>query len=198
MHPPPHPSEERAGAWPSAPVEVLDACHREIIHTLQDLRSLVLHVRSTGLDETSQETARRIHLFLSTDAVRHHQDEERHVFPVLLRQDDPLLIRQVQQLQAQHGQLEAAWLALAPLLDAAARGHRWRDLDDIAVHVDDYTALYLEHIALEETEVYPRARGLLGHEDLQRMRRDISRRRRGLHPDEHDGDPQDEGQDDEA
>jgi hemerythrin-like domain-containing protein len=186
MHAPPAPSDEQAAAWPGTPVEVLDACHREIVHTLQDLRALVLHVGSTGLDESSRETARRIHLFLSTDAVRHHQDEERHVFPVLLRQHDPLLAHQVQQLQDQHGRLEAAWLELAPLLDAAARGHRWRDIGDVAARVDHYTALYLEHVALEETEVYPHARGLLDGEDLQRMRNDMSLRRRRLNPGEDD------------
>lgn len=194
MPPPPDPSDEYVRSSSAAPVEVLDACHRKIVHTLQDLRALVLHARCIGMDESSQETARRVHLFLSTDAVRHHQDEERHAFPVLLRQDDPQLTRQVLGLQEQHQRLEQAWIELAPLLDAAARGRRWRDIDQVAARVDSYSTLYLDHIALEEADVYPRARSLLGPGDLQRMSRDMSRRRHTPHLDEHEG--EDEGEED--
>lgn len=156
----------RAGREARPPVQtlpamaVLDQTHREMLAMLDGFDALLLHLQSQGSDEQARSTAGRLLAFFNAHAREHHAAEERHVFPPLLAGPDAELAAQVRRLQQDHGWLEEDWLVLAPQLEAVATGYNWYDLDLLAHALPMYRALLEEHIALEESLVYPAARRL--------------------------------------
>ncbi|MCV5231927.1 hemerythrin domain-containing protein, partial [Escherichia coli] len=88
---------------------------------------------------------------------------------------DPSLQAAVQRLQADHHAMEALWARLRVVLQDVAEGRcqRWPDADR-ANHdteagvpaarrseVEAFLALYEQHIALEEGQVFPAARAAM-------------------------------------
>ena len=166
-----------AAARPDTPFEALDACHREVLRALDAMADLIRHVDDRGVDEHARRVAHDIHLFFSTTAVNHHLDEERHVFPRLLASADAELVQVTQRLQQDHGWLDEDWMELAPQLDSMARGYTWHDLDVLRHGLDVFRALYLDHVRLEESLIYPEARLRLSDLDLLTMSREMAERR---------------------
>jgi hemerythrin-like domain-containing protein len=138
--------------------EVLDQTHREVIQVLGRFAQLLDHVDDRGPDEAARRIAGEIRRFFEGHARQHHADEERAVFPPLLAGGDAELVHLVKRLQQDHGWLEEDWLELAPQIEAIERGYNWYDLAMLRHALPVFEALYLEHIALEETVVYPAAK----------------------------------------
>lgn len=136
----------------------LDRTHREVIVVLGQLSQLLDHVDDHGPDASARRIAADIRAFFEQKAVPHHAEEERLVFPALLVAGDAELVHHVKRLQQDHGWLQEDWLALAPQLEAIERGYNWYDLAMLRRALPVFEALYLEHIALEETVVYPAAK----------------------------------------
>lgn len=146
----------RRGALP--PIERLEGIHQRMLLTLQDLETLLRRLEVHGVDDTAQTLAGGIHRFFEEVGRTHHDEEERHVFPVLLASGDAQLAEQVAQLRQDHGWIEQNWRELSPLLDALSQGHTWVDVDLLRATIEVFTQLHHEHIALEESMVYPEAR----------------------------------------
>ena len=166
---------------PAAPgdgFDVLDVCHRQTIFTLGKLAALVSALQCRGPDPEARALAAEIVDFFSTTAHDHHEDEERHVFPRLLAGGKPEHVQAVQRLQQDHGWLEEDWRELSPHLDAVAAGQSWYDLDLLREGVDVFIALSHEHIALEESLIYPEARKQSHVSGRVEMGREMSARRR--------------------
>lgn len=140
--------------------EALDRTHREVIVVLGRLAQLLDHVDDNGPDEAARRIAAEIRAFFGGHARQHHADEEQFVFPGLLTAGDAELVHQVKRLQQDHGWLEEDWLELAPQIEAIERGYNWYDLAVLRHALPIFEALYLEHITLEETVVYPAAKRL--------------------------------------
>jgi hemerythrin-like domain-containing protein len=158
--------------------DALDACHRQILFTLGKLAALVARLDRFGPDPEAREMAREVCEFFSTTARQHHADEERHVFPGLLATADEPTRQAVLRLQQDHGWLEEDWLELEPQLDAVAAGMGWYELDTLMEGVKVFTALSHDHIALEESLVYPQAKAKMLAGDRREMGREMSARRR--------------------
>jgi hemerythrin-like domain-containing protein len=141
-----------------SPFAALDHTHRSVLDLIGQLDTLVEHLETHGADATARRVAAEIHRFFSENARQHHADEERLVFPGLLAAGDPELAQQVRRLQQDHGWLEEDWLEIAPQLEAVAAGYNWYDLAMLRLALPVFRALYEEHIALEESLVYPAAR----------------------------------------
>lgn len=98
---------------PVQPFDVLDACHQQMVTALQRLQDLVAHLEENkGVDGKAQEMARAIFHFFMDTARQHHIDEEKHIFPAMLRSGDDDLIRHTLRLQQDHGWIEEDWLEL--------------------------------------------------------------------------------------
>ncbi|PXW98107.1 hemerythrin-like domain-containing protein [Sphaerotilus hippei] len=141
-----------------APFQALDECHRQIAQALDRLGHFIEHLDDHGVDEQSRRHAGELVEFFTRTARAHHADEERLVFPDLLVSEDVHLVQQVRRLQQDHGWLEEDWIELSPQLDAISQGYSWYDIDALRHGAAIFTALYQDHIDLEESLVYPEAR----------------------------------------
>jgi hemerythrin-like domain-containing protein len=144
------------------PFERLDATHAQLLRHLDALGVLIERLGNEGADAIARHSARELHDFFERTARPHHADEERHVFPRLLEGAEPELVQHILRLQQDHGWLEQDWLELAPALEAIADGHSGWDPDDLRHSVRVFRALYCEHIALEESVIYPMAKRQAG------------------------------------
>jgi hemerythrin-like domain-containing protein len=152
----PRPSRPPAPALPE--FDTLDQTHREALQMLQAFEQLLAHLHDNGPDTTAQASAQRIIAFFDGPGRTHHADEERLVFPPLLSGTDVEMVQHVRRLQQDHGWLEEDWRELSPQVEAIAKGYNWYDLAMLRLALPVFTALYKEHIALEESLVYPEAR----------------------------------------
>lgn len=143
---------------PLADFDALDACHRQTLELLQDLSDLSRQISDEGPSTQARQRARSIDAFFGGTAHDHHADEEATVFPPLLRSSDAKLVQAVQRLQQDHGWIERDWALLGPQLRAVARGESWPEPVEFQRGVEVFVQLYLEHIALEETLVYPQSK----------------------------------------
>jgi hemerythrin-like domain-containing protein len=160
-HPTIAPRPERS-LRPSTPrlaeFESLDHAHRAALLMLQSFDMLLAHLQDKGLDDTSRALAKEVLAFLSGPGRHHHADEEKHVFPGLLAGSDVELVQHVRRLQQDHGWIEEDWRELHPQVEAIAGGYNWYDLPMLRLALPVFSALYHDHIALEESLVYPAAK----------------------------------------
>jgi len=161
-----------------AAFEVLDACHRQTVVMLDRLSALVDGLDKGGPDREARQVAEEIVRFFSQTARQHHEDEERHVFPQLEDSDDPEIIQAVLRLKQDHHWMDVDWRELSPAIAAAADGRGGYDLEALREGVEIFVALSHEHIALEESCIYPQARVRFDSATLQQMGREMAERRR--------------------
>jgi len=175
---PPSQAEAPSRGRPLQPFDVLDACHQDIVRHLQQMDELVTHLQTHGLDSQAQDMARAIFVFFMDTAHAHHLDEETHIFPAMINSGNDELVRLTLRLQQDHGWIEEDWLELAPQFEAIAAGYNWFNLELLALAVPVFQALYQDHMALEESLIYPAAKAWIANWDLRGMGREMSERRR--------------------
>jgi hemerythrin-like domain-containing protein len=156
----------------------LDGFHRKTLAMLDELSNLVAKVEVDGLDPQTCARAARLVAFFSSGPREHHEDEERHVFPVLVASGDPDAIQAVLRLQRDHDWLEENWFELGPHLEAIACGFVSYDIDVLREGVAVLTALYQDHIELEESFVYPEAERRMVEREHREMGREMAARHR--------------------
>lgn len=138
--------------------DALDACHQQVLETLDVLARMVEQLESKGVDAEVSALARQVHDFFAGTAHQHHVDEERLVFPPLLESGDEVLAGHVRRLKQDHFWLEQDWRELDAQIDAIARGLSPNDPEALRLGVEIISALYLDHIDLEESLIYPQAK----------------------------------------
>jgi hemerythrin-like domain-containing protein len=158
--------------------EILDDCHRQTLAALQTLSALVTRLEYEGHSEHVRALAHQVVKFFATTAREHHEDEERHVFPKALASGDAYVVQAVLRLQQDHNWLEEDWLELSAHLNALAAGQSLWDLDFLREGTEVFTALSHDHMALEESCVYPQARARLLAGERHEMGREMAARRR--------------------
>ncbi len=73
----------------------------------------------------------------------------------MLAGHDAAVRAQVQRLQQDHNWIEEDWLELEPHLQAVAQGWGPGNLDYLRPALTEFTALYREHLAVEEALLHP-------------------------------------------
>ena len=171
-------------AAPSAgfdePFEMLAACHERVQRMLGLLERLAAHLAAHGADEQAAQAARDVMRYFDLAGPAHHEDEERHVFPLLLAQGDGGLSATVRRLQQDHRDMHQQWQAVrADLLDVAQKPLpvSARMADEAAARWAAFAALYRRHIDVEEAQAYPAARSLTDAPALAVMGREMAQRR---------------------
>ena len=173
-------SPDRETSVMSDGFDALDVCHPKTLVALGRLAGLVARLTKIGADEEAQVLAREVAEHFSGTARERHQDEERHMFPKLMSIGDAETVQAVLRLQQDHGWLEENWRELSPYLDAVASGQSWYDLDMLREGAEVFIALSHDHIALEESLIYPQARKLMAGGERCDMRREMASQRRSL------------------
>jgi hemerythrin-like domain-containing protein len=158
--------------------EILDDTHRQMLLQLDTLAALVKHLDSKGDDEQARAMASQVVKFFSSTARQHHEDEERHVFPKLVASSDPEMVQAVLRLQQDHHWLEEDWMELSAHLEALAAGHTWWDAALLREGSEIFIALLQDHMALEESYIYPEARARMPQGERKEMGREMAARRR--------------------
>ena len=128
----------------------VDRCHLQMMIVVCELELLAAAVERHGFSGSVRASARSIASFFSTDAQRHHQDEERHIFPWLLANAGPGRLQAVLELQQDHRWLEEDWLKLAPQVQAVADGVDRNDRATLRQDAALFAALHRNHIARED------------------------------------------------
>ena len=149
---------ERTARSEAAGFKALDAAHAAAAAMLLQFRQLVQGLASGGIGPTAQRSAREVLMYFQGPGRHHHEDEERLVFPALLHSGDAALVAQVRRLQQDHHWLDQDWREFEPHVRAVAEGYNGYDLPFLEAALPVFEALYQDHIALEENEVYPAAR----------------------------------------
>ena len=149
-----------SGVAPLPDFESLDHAHQAALRMLQSFKQLVAQLKDGGLDDPARQSAREILAFFNGPGRHHHEEEESSVFPDLLASGDTDLIAHVHRLQQDHGWLEEDCRELAPHVQAVAEGYNGYELQLLVAALPVFDVLYRDHIALEETQVYPAAKRL--------------------------------------
>jgi hemerythrin-like domain-containing protein len=151
--------------------QALDACHLQIHEHLAELTDVLEKLQMGADDSQYRQQMRDIEVFFSGTAHQHHAEEEKNIFPKLLASDNAELVHAVMTLQQDHGWIEQNWLELAPMLRAIANGEDWVDMAELQHSVEVFLTLLHDHILLEETLIYPEAKGQFAQELAARTQR---------------------------
>ena len=158
--------------------DMLDECHRQSLFALGRLAALITRLGRHGADAEARVLANEVVVHFSTTARQHHEDEEQHVFPKLLATGDADTVQAVLRLREDHHWIEENWMELSPHLDAVASGQSWYDMDILQQGTEVFSALLHDHMALEESFIYPSVRSRLRPGEGQDMGREMAARRR--------------------
>ena len=174
------PGHSAPGAGFEAPFEMLEACHERVERMLVLIRRLQEHLQKTGCDDSARQAATDVMRYFDQAAPRHHEDEERHVFPPLMAGPDAAVKALVLRLIQDHRQMELAWTDARSVLQTVADhgDSPWYGLTVWhQVKLNDFARLYRQHVDDEEQVAYPAARNLLGPGALAAMSEDMMVRR---------------------
>lgn len=144
-----------------APLTSFSQCHAGITVQLEALAGLPALVEAA--QRAKAVAAGTVALF--KDAVfEHHAEEERELFPAVLRSALPGAERErveamVAELTAEHRTLEGLWKRLRPSVEAAAHGRATEVDSGLAHHL---VRGYLQHARFEEQQFLPLAATILG------------------------------------
>lgn len=145
---------------PQAPLAGFSQCHAGITRQLEELDGLPELARAA---QRAREVAAAAEALFRDAVLEHHADEEKDLFPAVLRSAAPGEERSrvdamVQRLTAEHRAVEAIWERLRPEVHLAAQG-RPAELDGALLR--QLVRGYLQHAKFEEEQFLPLAATIL-------------------------------------
>lgn len=148
----------------SDPIGSFSYCHVGIIQHLDMLGELPAMLEPAL---RARKIAQEMLDFFDRVIRAHHGEEERDLFPAVLRSAEPGQERthvaaMVERLTVEHRQIEAWWSRIKPQLKQIAKGHD-SDLDKVALQ--QLIGQYHAHAAFEEAEFLPLSQTILGRND---------------------------------
>lgn len=157
---------------------MLEACHERVQRTLALLGRLRAHVQTQGgADESARQAAHDVLRYFDIAAPLHHQDEELHVFPLLMARGTQEMRTVVQRLRQDHIHMAADWAAARVPLQALAEGEAQGFSPEDGALFERFMQRYAGHIQQEETGAYPAALQLLEPAALALIGREMADRR---------------------
>jgi iron-sulfur cluster repair protein YtfE (RIC family) len=155
----------------------LDDTHREIDAKVRRLTELVGEVGNRNLNADERAELHTICVFFDSAARNHHLDEEKHIFPALLMSDDVKVVFVANRLIQDHGWLEENWIEIYPHLEALSEGGGCYDFAELNHGLEVFSALYADHMQLEEELAYPTAKKTPHLIDVLGAGREMAQRR---------------------
>ncbi len=145
----------------SDPIGLLQACHRRIADHCELLQRMCDHQDGHGADEELIAASNRVLRYFDIAAPLHHADEEQDLFPALAGEAD--LRSLIARLRTEHAEQDAMWQSLRGDLTRITAGQSSASLRPRA---EPFVRACLEHAALENRYILPRAREYLDAETL--------------------------------
>jgi hemerythrin-like domain-containing protein len=155
---------------------MLLACHDRVRRMLALLQRLREHLRRQGIDGQARQAATDVLRYFDQAAPAHHEDEERHVFPRLLREGDATQRALVERLRADHVAMAVQWPRVRAVLERVATGTAVPDAGDEAA-CEAFAALYVAHLPAEDRIVFPAASARMDAAARQAMGEEMAQRR---------------------
>jgi len=165
------------------PLGLLSDCHRRIEYFLQVLRAVSERAAGGALSPPQRADFEAALRYFATAAPRHTADEEESLFPRLRQSNDAAAAQAldiVGRLERDHEDAARHHAAVDDLV------RRWLDADaleaprarELSEHLAALRAIYTQHIAIEDQEVFPAAGRLLSRDQLGEIGREMAARRR--------------------
>lgn len=158
------------------PFEMLAACHERVERMLTLLLRLAEHLPAHGADEQAKSAAQDVMRYFDVAGPAHHEDEERHIFPTLLRQPGAPLKPLVRHLKAEHLAMARQWAEVRADLVAVTQGQGTLSAAALA-RWQAFAALYRGHIQAEDEQAYVAAQGVMDDTAQAAMGREMAQRR---------------------
>lgn len=174
----PFPGANTPAASFDQPFELLAACHDRVRQRLDLLGRLIPHLQQHGADAAARSAADDILRYFELAAPHHHEDEERHLVPVLQACDSTDCRQAAQRLLDDHVAIRASWAALRPLLQQLSPA----DLAALDTAAQHFIALHGPHLQLEDGLVYPETAARLPALMQAAMGLEMARRRGAVVP----------------
>lgn len=160
------------------PLALWQACHVRVLRMAGLTERLREHLCAHPVDEIAQTTATSIRRDFNEAAARHHEDEERDIFPRLrarLPADSAASLRAVlDTLEEDHEMLGRLWRTLDAALAAIERGEA-AELDEATVLL--FVSGYRRHCEVEDTTIAGALARHLTPEDIAAIGQAMAARR---------------------
>lgn len=169
----------KADAGFDDPIGMLKDCHRRIESFLRILCTVVERANGRALTQEETDAVEAALHYFHVGGVRHNADEEESLFPRLRREPSTASIDDIDGLESEHrhaNELHAEveriyrlWIANGTVSAG--------DAERLRTAMQQLDRLYGDHIALEETVVFPRAAEMLGRDVIKAMGEEFKARR---------------------
>ncbi len=150
------------------PQQLLAACHDRVRRTLSLLERLHQHLHTAGAHAQARSAAADVRRYFSVAAPAHHEDEERHLVPLLQASADAADRVLADRLLDEHSTLRQLWARVDELLATVESG-ACPSLTELGAATHDFVARHADHLAFEDEVVFPRTEGLLALHDPTRL-----------------------------
>jgi hemerythrin-like domain-containing protein len=164
------------------PFGLLSDCHRRIESFLEALMLIAAEAKGGPLSGSRRAELEAALAYFAAAAPKHTADEEESLFPRLRQSGEPAALKALQTLERLEGDHQDA----ERHHDAVdALGRRWladgslssRDADALRDHLAALQAIYREHIAIEDRDLFPAAARVLSAADVSAIGREMAARR---------------------
>ncbi|MEX0877060.1 MAG: hemerythrin domain-containing protein [Phycisphaerales bacterium] len=164
------------------PFELLIDCHRRIEHFLAVITRVVEAYGSSVLDDQAHRALHTAGVYFRESAPRHTADEEDSLFPRLRALGGPEadeMLRGAQRLERDHTRADEMHAELDGFLRSWVGDGRIpeHDVGRATELLGELEALYREHIAYEDTVLFPSASKALPEEQVREIGREMALRR---------------------
>lgn len=166
----------------AAPLGLLSDCHRRIESFLADMHRIAAERRGGALSDEDRTTLAGAVRYFTVAAPRHTADEEESLFPRLRATGGPQAehaLAALQRLEDDHdhadvchaeaNRLAERWLTTGTL--------DWSDAQTLIELLDTLHGIYREHIAVEDSTVFPAAGAALDAGQIEAIGREMAARR---------------------
>lgn len=161
---------------------LLSDCDRRIEHFLQVLVAIERQAAAGPLTTRQRADLEASLSYFATAAPKHTADEEENLFPRLRASSDAAAVHAleaVDRLERDHDEADRRHRDVDTIgrrwLERGALGHA--DAHDLREHLSALQAIYDEHIAIEDGELFPAAARLLSPSEVLEIGREMAARR---------------------
>ncbi len=160
------------------PLALLRACHNKIVAHCELIEEIVSALQGNNEDLDTRQAARQVITYFTSSARQHHEDEEKDLFPLLIRQSLKLADL-VNGLKQEHRTLDELWAAIEPEL---RRMPEPANPNAFIAAASAFCNLNREHVIRENTDFLPVAQNSLSSQQIKDLGRAMAQRRGARYP----------------